>query len=191
MLQDGRLFPEDDGTTATVASKDGSTSYLVNETCPCKASQHRQEVCYHRLALRLYQKVCDVLTAEAERYTLDLEPPARPTIPADGLTMIQGRPFVKFEALLHLAHQCGLVRLEATIVQFSEVLAVCQSMATFQDGRVFTDIGDATDKNVAKHLAPHFIRMASTRSSARALRRALDITHCAVEELGSETVTHG
>jgi hypothetical protein len=51
---------------------------------------------------------------------------------------------------------------------------------------VVTDIGDATPQNVKKHLAPHFMRLAATRASARALRRALNIDAVAVEELGEE-----
>ena len=114
-----------------------------------------------------------------------------PVIPADGLTMIQGKPFVRFEALLQMAHAQGLLRLETTMVQCSEVLAVCQATATFKDGRVFTDIGDATERNVPKHLAPHFIRLAATRASARALRRALNLSVCSLEELDGSEVTHG
>jgi hypothetical protein len=99
---------------------------------------------------------------------------------------IQGKPFVRFEGLLQLAHERGLVSLETTVVSVSLDMAVCQATARFQDGRTFTDIGDASPDNVAKHLRPHFVRMAATRASARALRRALNIRHCVVEELGEE-----
>jgi hypothetical protein len=190
IVTDGRLFPEDDGRRAMVRSSDGATWYAVNGQCPCKASQHREEPCKHRLAFRLYQRVCDRLVEEEERYTIDLGPDTidmqAPEIPAHYLTTIQGRPFVKFEGLLHLAHERGLVSLETTIVQVSTELAVCQATAVFQDGRRFADIGDATPENVAKHLRPHFVRMAATRASARALRRGLNVTPCSVEELGVE-----
>lgn len=109
-----------------------------------------------------------------------------PAIPAHFLTTIQGRPFIKFEGLLSLAHERGLVELITTVVSVSDTLAVCQSTARFKDGRLFTDIGDASSDNVAKHLRPHFIRMAATRASARVLRRALNIAACAVEELGED-----
>ena len=99
---------------------------------------------------------------------------------------MQSVTFIRFEGLLSIAHTQGLVSLETTMVQCTPDLAVCQATAVFQDGRRFSDIGDATPDNVARHLRPHFIRMAATRASARALRRALNISACSVEELGNE-----
>jgi hypothetical protein len=116
---------------------------------------------------------------------------ARPTEAVHGidpryLTDIQGRPFIRFEGLLSMAHERGLVELSTTVVSVTSDFAVCQSVARFQDGRVFCDIGDASPTNVKKHLAPHFVRMAATRAAARALRRALNIDAVAVEELGED-----
>ena len=45
------------------------------------------------------------------------------------------------------------------------------------------DCGDATPSNVNDKVAPHFARVALTRAKARALRDALDIEMCSVEEL--------
>ena len=78
--------------------------------------------------------------------------------------------------------------LETTVVSVSLDMAVCQCVARFADGHTFYDIGDASPDNVAKHLRPHFVRMAATRSSARALRRALNIAVCSVEELEESAV---
>ena len=89
-------------------------------------------------------------------------------------------------SLLALAHQHGLATLETTVVQCSPTWAVCQCTARFQDGRTFTDVGDASPDNVAQPLRPHFVRLAATRASARALRRALNIRACSVEEVGEE-----
>jgi hypothetical protein len=195
ILTEGRLFLEESGREGMVLASDGSTWYHVNGSCACKASAYRQEPCKHRLALRLYQRVTDaVLIDDTERWEPDdnnpaFHPPAAPpTIPAEAILHIQGRPFVKFEGLLQLAHERGLVALETTVVNVSLDMAVCQATARFQDGRTFTDIGDASPDNVAKHLRPHFVRMAATRASARALRRALNISAAAVEELGAEEV---
>jgi hypothetical protein len=124
--------------------------------------------------------------ADNGRFQAALPPQGAPTIPAEHMTTIQGRPFVKFEGLLAQAHAHGLTALETTVVSVSLDMAVCQCVARFADGRVFCDIGDASPDNVAKHLRPHFIRMAATRASARALRRALNISACSVEELGAE-----
>jgi hypothetical protein len=117
-------------------------------------------------------------------------PPQPPTpallLPADAILQIQGCPFVKFEGLLSLAHQRGLTALETTVLSVTLDMAVCQATARFRDGRLFTDIGDAAPDNVAKQLRPHFVRMAATRASARALRRALNIAAWSVEELHEE-----
>jgi hypothetical protein len=192
IIAEDRLFVEDDGKQAMVVASDGVPYDHVNGHCHGKASEYRKEPCKHRLALRLYQRVADALLAEQERWEPDdanpaFQPPAAtPAIPADAILHIQGKPFVKFEGLLALAHQRSLVELSTTVVQCTLDMAICQATARFQDGRSFTDIGDATPESVARHLRPAFIRMAATRASARALRRALNIGHCAVEELGSE-----
>jgi hypothetical protein len=191
ILAEGRLFVEESGRHAMAQSSDFQRWYHVNGACQCPASTYRQEPCKHRLALRLYQRVCDALHIGAESYELahnDYEDaaPRPPTIPPEHLVQVQGKPYVRFEGLLTLAHAQGLTALETTVTQASFDFAICQCTARFADGRTFTDIGDASPENVAKHLKPHFIRMAGTRAAARALRRALNIGACAVEELGPE-----
>ncbi len=191
LLETGRMFVEDSGTEAMVTSKDGTQCWHVNGNCDCPASLHRREACYHRLAFRIYEKVVERLAHEEECSTLNLAPDvAPPTIRPEWLVTVQGRPFIRFEGLLELAHARGLVSLETVIVQANDAMAICQSTAVFSDGRRFTDIGDATERNVAKHLSPHFIRMAATRASARCLRRALNVSACSVEELSGEEVGH-
>ena len=195
LIEAGRLFMEDSGTEAMVTSKDGTQFWHVNGNCDCPASTHRREACYHRLSFRIYERICDRLAHEEETWTVDLDStalptePAQPTIKPEWLVSVQGKPFIRFEGLLELAHARGLVSLETVVVQASEAMCICQATATFADGRRFTDIGDATERNVAKHLDIHYIRMAATRASARALRRALNISACSVEELSGEEVT--
>ena len=84
---------------------------------------------------------------------------------------------------LHLAHERGLQELEATFITVTEALAVAQATAIFTDGRRFTESGDATPDNVHFDVRSHFARLALTRAKARALRDALNIGMCAVEEL--------
>jgi hypothetical protein len=193
ILREQRLFMEESGREAMVQSSNRQQWYIVNGHCTCKAAQYYDKPCCHRLALRLYQRVADALLVDDEaRWEPDddnpaFQPPAAtPALPADAMLHIQGKPFVRFAGLLQLAHARGLVALETTVISIGLDLAVCQCVARFRDGRTFTDIGDASPENVAKHLRPHFVRMAATRASARALRRALNVGHCAVEELGEE-----
>lgn len=186
LLREGRLFLEESGKEASVLASDGTQSYHTNGTCTCKAAQYHDKPCCHRLALRLYQKVADRLTAEQERWELAVDLPPALQVPQEYLISVQGKPFVRFAGLLALAHAHGLVALETTVVSVTPELAVCQCTARLAEGRTCTDIGDASPTNVARHLAPHFIRMAATRASARALRRALNISACSVEELGDE-----
>jgi hypothetical protein len=82
-----------------------------------------------------------------------------------------------------MVHERGLVELSTTVVSVAPDCAVCQCTARFQDGRVFADVGDATPQNVQTHLREAFMRLAATRASARALRRALNIDACSVEAL--------
>ena len=101
---------------------------------------------------------------------------------------IQGRDFVKYDGLLDLAHQNGLMKLEVEILQYpnkdNDNAAICRAIATSNNGEIFTDIGDAYPGNVNRMIAPHILRMASTRAKARALRDFVNIGLCCVEELG-------
>ena len=82
LVASGAVFPEDDGTSAMVQSQSDPTQYHpVNGACDCKAAQYHEAPCAHRLAFRLYQKVCDRFAAEEERYTVDLETPTPPETP--------------------------------------------------------------------------------------------------------------
>jgi hypothetical protein len=65
-------------------------------------------------------------------------------------------------------------------------LALAEAEATFADGRVFSECADSSPENVHFSVRPHFARLALTRAKARALRDALCIDMCAVEELGEQ-----
>src|SRR5713101_1672810 len=72
LLMDGKVFPLEDGRTAEVGSStDPAMAYLVNGSCPCKASEYRPEPCKHRMAKRLYERVCERLDEEQECYSID------------------------------------------------------------------------------------------------------------------------
>ena len=109
--------------------------------------------------------------------------PSVPRIPREFLYDNHGTPAILWGGLLHMAHQSGLCALQVDVVTVSETFAVMRATATFNDGGVWTDIGDATPQNVGKKVAASFIRMASTRAKARCLRTALDIDYVAHCEL--------
>jgi hypothetical protein len=90
---------------------------------------------------------------------------------------------VRYADLLAMVNKRGLQKLEATFITVTDALAVAQVTATFTDGHHFTESGDATPDNVHFDVRPHFARLALTRAKARALRDALNISMCAVEEL--------
>lgn len=102
---------------------------------------------------------------------------------------LQGKSFVTYEGLLDLAHQMGLESLEVDLIQFpneeNNMTAIARAVATTEKNR-FSDIGDASPRSVNNMLAPHIIRMASTRAKARALRDLTNVGMTAVEELSME-----
>jgi len=181
-IVEGHVVDLGDGN-GKVLSRNGHTWHTVNGVCDCQAAAFGKP-CRHLQAWKLYQHVTKKVQPQALPAVVEPAPPAPGGIDPRYLTYIRGKPFVRFDGLLALAHERGLVELSTTVVSVMPDFAVCQAVARFQDGLVVTDIGDASPTNVKKHLAPHFVRMAATRSAARALRRALNISEVAVEELG-------
>lgn len=184
VLLEGHVHPLDDGWHAEVGSSDDTTGYLVTvhadetSSCTCPAGMQKATMpCKHRIAFRLYQLVVQALTTPTDEDT------ATATIPPQFVQMIKGKPFVRYVGLVAMAHEQGLVRLEAEFISVTETLALAWAQATFKDGRVFKDAGDATPTNVGKEIAPHFARMSLTRAKARCLRDSLNIGICSVEEL--------
>jgi hypothetical protein len=106
-----------------------------------------------------------------------------PLIPQQFLVMIQGKPFIQFQGLLHLAHQQGLLALSEEATHVTDTYVMAQARAEFHDGRVFRGVGDSSPDNVGAKVKPHWRRLAGTRAMARCLRNALNISMVAVEEL--------
>lgn len=107
-------------------------------------------------------------------------------IKAEHLITRNNKQYVLYAGLLSEAHEQGLSSILTEILQFpteaNGQTAVCRATVTTSKG-TFTGIGDANAGNVPKHILPHIIRMAETRSKCRALRDATNIAMCAVEEL--------
>ena len=98
-----------------------------------------------------------------------------------------GKDYVLYAGVLDLAHQQGLSGITTVLVQIPSELngmtAICH--ATVQTDRgSFSGLGDASPTSVSRMLVPHLIRMAETRSKARALRDAVNVGVTALEELG-------
>src|SRR3972149_2047459 len=95
---------------------------------------------------------------------------------------------VSYQGLLALAHEDGLKRVFTEVVQLptkeNEKTAVFLAEVETKKG-TFRDYGDANPQNVNYKIAPHTIRMASTRTKARAFRDAVDIGVVWAEELDS------
>jgi SWIM zinc finger len=169
-----------DGTAAVASQTDPLKVYVVNGSCDCQDFQRAPDhYCKHRLAAALEKRVQAALRTP--------EPPkSSPAIPEQFLVMIQGKPFVKYAGLLHVAHERGLASLTETWTYNDAELSLAHAVATFDDGRCFEGSGDATPANTNRKVAPHFRRVALTRAKARALRDALNIDLCSVEELGED-----
>jgi len=103
------------------------------------------------------------------------------------ITRIEGKDFVLYSGLLDLGHQKGILRIEVEPLQFPDKdngnYAICKATVVSKSGETFTDIGDANPTNCNSRVAKHLLRMASTRSIARALRSFTNIGMTCLEEL--------
>jgi hypothetical protein len=190
LVLDHGVFVEDDGETYQVRHTNGTWA-ITNGHCACEDStRHPGVYCKHALAKVIYYKASEVLREEHAELAPTPEAPSTPEpatvqgIPREHLVMIQGKPFVKFAGLLHLAHAQQLVELTATWTYNDVDLSLAHAVAIFEDGRRFEESGDASPSNVTHKVKPHFRRVALTRAKSRALRDALGIDMVAYEELG-------
>lgn len=100
---------------------------------------------------------------------------------------LNGKEFVKYEGLLNTAHEMGLRSIQVETIQLpnesNNMTCVCKAIAENDVGGVYVDYGDASSESVNPKIAPHIIRMASTRAKARALRDLTKIGMTAIEEI--------
>lgn len=109
---------------------------------------------------------------------------------------IKGKDAIKLEGLTALAHEKGIWKMETTIIQFpsdqNQWTAICQTVVGGYDWDPieqkickveYADIGDANVQNCGKMVAASYIRMASTRSQARALRKYTNVDMVCSSEL--------
>ena len=99
---------------------------------------------------------------------------------------LQGKNFVTYEGLLDLAHQKNLKSINVELIQIpskeNNMTAICKATA-ITDNEKFSDIGDASPQSVNTNIAPHLIRMASTRAKARVLRDLTNVGMTSIEEI--------
>jgi hypothetical protein len=189
IILDGRVKPN--GQHAHIGSDtDAETIYAVTrDGCDCIDAESKapQGMCKHRLAWQIYRCAYGAINRPALPQTAPTALPepgdAALRIPAQFITHLHGKAFVQFGGLLAMAHEHGLRSLSARFITVAADLATAEATAVFEDGRRFTECGDASPDNVGAHIRPHFARMALTRAKARALRDALNIGMCSVEEL--------
>ncbi len=182
---------EPDGEIAHVSTDVGAntTHPVTYEGCRCTDAERKapQGLCKHHLAGQIYRRACEVamelLVKRTEPVSLAEPDETSLRIPQQFITHLHGKEFVQFGGLLAMAHQQGLQSLDARFVSVQGDLATAEATATFDNGRTFTECGDATPDNVHPNIRLHFARMALTRAKARALRDALNIGMCALEEL--------
>ena len=103
--------------------------------------------------------------------------------------VVDTKEVVTYAGLLNRATQDNLKKVYTELIQLpseaNQMTAICMAEVTTDKG-VFRDYGDANPGNVSSMIAPHIIRMASTRAKARAFRDAVNIGVVALEELGAE-----
>jgi hypothetical protein len=111
------------------------------------------------------------------------------TVKPEYFKELQGKRFVLYSGLLDAAHRENLLSITTEVIQLptkeNGMLAVCKAKVNL-DGKEFEGIGDASPDSVNRMIAQHIVRMAETRAKARALRDALNIGECSVEELADD-----
>ena len=103
----------------------------------------------------------------------------KPALKSKNTINIKGNDVLTYAGKLDYAHQVGIKSLEAKIVQTpspdNDFTAISSATLVTEEGKVFTDIGDANPDNVPVACSKNYIRMASTRAKARVLSDAFNL----------------
>ena len=199
LILQGDLSIAPDGQGKIASQSNGTVEYLVGKGDSCSCKDHPKapkHLCKHVLAYHIFTRATALAKQKLEA-ALDGAQAAAPEptspvavldttaahIPQQFLTEIHGKQFVQYAGLLAMAHERGLVNLSAHFISVSNDLALAEASAEFSDGKVFKECADSTPSNVNPKVKQHFPRMALTRAKARALRDALNISVCSVEEM--------
>lgn len=100
-------------------------------------------------------------------------------IKQSGVIQIRGKDVTTYESKLDYAHQIGIRSLDVDILQYpteqNGQICFCKARLETEDGKVFSDIADASPNNVPSGCADSFPRIASTRAKSRVLSDAFNI----------------
>jgi predicted nucleic acid-binding Zn finger protein len=178
-----------DDTNFYVESSEGKIMYHVEDShdhMSCTCGDYARNVktdatfmCKHILAV--------INATEADLEQAELMEKKKPRHDERFITTIEGHEFVKYPGLLDLGHQKGIMKIEVDPIQIpskeNDNMAICKALIVSKTGEEFSDIGDANPSNCSSRVVKHLLRMASTRSIARALRSYTNIGMTCLEEL--------
>jgi hypothetical protein len=101
---------------------------------------------------------------------------------------LKGKSYPMYAGILAEAHERGLTSILTEVVQIpteaNGQTAIVSATVLMEEGKKsFQGIGDASPRNVARHLTEAVLRMAETRAKGRALRDAINCGMTMLEEL--------
>lgn len=178
------------GTEFYVESAEGKILYRVfmddNQiSCTCGDFARNQKSdpnfrCKHIMAV-------DAVFEHGDFQDAEFIKKRKPRLDDRFIISLEGKDFVLYAGLLDLAHQKGVLRIEVEPLQLPDKengnFAICKATVMSKSGEQFIDLGDANPGNCNSRVAKHLLRMASTRSIARALRSFTNIGMTCLEEL--------
>ncbi|WP_156181110.1 hypothetical protein [Desulfovibrio sp. TomC] len=102
-----------------------------------------------------------------------------PKIRQSGVIQIRGKDVTAYESKLDYAHQIGIRSLEVDVLQYQSEqngqVCLCKARLETDDGKVFSDIADASPHNVPRGCTDSFPRIASTRAKSRVISDAFNV----------------
>ena len=114
------------------------------------------------------------------RSDINLKTTTSPKVKSNTVISIHGKDITTYQGKLDYAHQCGIDSITSRIIQFpvseNSNICICKAVVKTSDGRVFSDIGDASPDNVPRSCMNRIIGVASTRAKSRALSDAFNIS---------------
>jgi hypothetical protein len=188
---DVTLLP--DGTATVASGSDPAKSYTVNGVCSCQDYERAPaHWCKHRISRGMLIRLGRLQPTE-EPTPEEIPPMPEPdaaesaarSIDPRWLCVIKGKPFVRYEGLLAMAHERGLQGLKADWTYNDAEVSLAHAVAVFPFG-TYEESGDSSPSNVGAQVRPHWRRMALVRAKARCLRDALNIGVCSLAEIGEQ-----